>query len=824
MLTTMTGRPLYVGIDLGTTNSAVAVFDGGVTHIVRNSEGANLTPSVVRVDAKGRVTVGTAARRFLERDPDNTRSEFKRLMGTDRALPFRASGMAMTPPELAAKVLAALRADVHDQLGVLPDTAVISVPALFELPQSAATAEAAALAGFTRVELLPEPIASALAAGWTAEQGDGRWLVYDLGGGTFDVSLLETDDGFLRVVGHDGDNFLGGRDFDWAVVDWAIAAIEREHGVRIRRDAPEHAAAVARLKHAAEEAKVALSRAGEVVLALPAPLETGDSDPFDPELVLTRETFESLVLPLVDRSLAVCERLLREHATAAAGLARIVFVGGPTVTPVLRERVAAVLGAPVADGLDPMTLVAQGAAIHAATAALDARPAGPLVRRGARLWLQFPAVCTDLSPHVVGRVVDGNSGPMPTTIRLQRDDGGYRSDAVRLDDDHAFVVAVELAPRQANAFTIVAEDGAGVTVTVDPPGLTIVQGMTIGDPPLSRSIGVALVSDHVQLYFERGTPLPARRSFTHATIESVARGSADSVLKIPIVQGEHDRAHLCRLVGTLEIPGHAISRSLPAGSEIELTLELDRGGRMSARALVPALDQVFEHVAHLLVPAADTEVLAASLATLRQRVDDLRADAFRHGMPHILIALEHAERDLADVGRDLGAAQGGNDDAGQRARRTLIEIDAALDEVEQSKQWPELEQRIVRTLTWVGGQIAHLGTERERSLFEDVARAVDRARTERNVRELQRQLRLANQLGETAWYRDPDTWPTLFDEATSRVDSASDLPRAQTLVREGRAARDREDMGELRKITEKLWRLLPHDPSARRASYDSGVR
>ncbi len=820
----MTGRPLYVGIDLGTTNSAVAVFDGESTQVVRNAQGSPLTPSVVRIDAKGRVTVGSAARRFLDRDPENTRSEFKRLMGTERPLPFRASGRELTPPELAAEILKALRGDVRDQLGSLPTAAVISVPALFELPQSAATAEAARLAGFDKVELLPEPIASALAAGWTAEHGDGRWLVYDLGGGTFDVSLLETDGGFLRVVGHDGDNFLGGRDVDWAIVDWATAMIEREHGVKIRRDNPEHAAATAQLKHAAEEAKVALSRANEAVLTMPAPLEIAGHGAFDPELVLGRATLEELLAPLVDRSLEVCRRLLADHHTDPGQLARIVFVGGPTVTPLLRARVAQVLGAPVADGLDPMTLVAQGAAIHAATSALDGRGAGPLVRRGARLWLQFPAVCTDLSPHVVGRVVEGGSGPMPERIHLVRDDGGFTSEVTTLDAEHAFVVAVELVSRHANTFTIVAQDAAGAVLAVDPPTVTIVQGMTIGDPPLSRSIGVALASDQVQVYFERGTPLPARRSFTHVTVESVARASADSVLKIPIVQGEHDRAHLCRLVGTLEIPGHAIARTLPAGSDIELTIELDRGGRMSARALVPALDQVFEHVAHLLVPAADTEVLAASLATLRKRVDDLRADAFRRGMAQVLGTLEHAEHELAEVARDLGAALGGNDDAGQRARRNLLEIDAALDEVEQSKQWPELEQRAVRTLTWAGGQIAYLGTDRERALFEDIARAIDGARQERNVRDLQRQLRLANQLGETAWYRDPDTWPALFDAASSRIDAATDLPKAQALVREGRAANGRNDYAELRRITEKLWKLLPHDPSAQRQSYDSGVR
>ncbi len=215
-----TPGPLYVGIDLGTTNSAAAVFDGERVSIVRNAQGATVTPSVVRLDKQGRVTVGTRARRFIEQDAANTAAEFKRLMGTGSTIEFPAAATHKKPEELSAEVLKALRQDITDQLGVAIERAVISVPALFELPQSAATSEAARLAGFARVELLQEPIASALAAGWRADDdGGGTWLVFDLGGGTFDASLLETRDGLLRVVGHDGDNFLGGRDFDWSITE-----------------------------------------------------------------------------------------------------------------------------------------------------------------------------------------------------------------------------------------------------------------------------------------------------------------------------------------------------------------------------------------------------------------------------------------------------------------------------------------------------------------------------------------------------------------------------------------------------------------------------
>jgi molecular chaperone DnaK len=182
----------WLGIELGTTNTVAALFDGESIELVRTTDGSTATPSVVRIDAKGRITVGARARKLLDRDPENTRGGFKRLMGTDKAFRFPAAGIDRRPEELAAEILRSVRHDVRERLGFLPERAVISVPALFERPQASATSAAAQLAGFAHVELIQEPIASALAAGWSADHdAGGAWLVYDLGGGTFDASLLE---------------------------------------------------------------------------------------------------------------------------------------------------------------------------------------------------------------------------------------------------------------------------------------------------------------------------------------------------------------------------------------------------------------------------------------------------------------------------------------------------------------------------------------------------------------------------------------------------------------------------------------------------------
>jgi molecular chaperone DnaK len=816
-------KPLYLGIDLGTTNSTAALFDGEGVTLVRNSESATLTPSVVRIDAKGRVTVGSKARRALESDPQNTRAEFKRLMGTAQAIEFPAAKLAKRPEELAAEVLRALRSDTKEQLGFLPERAVISVPALFELPQSAATAEAARLAGFTKVELIQEPVASALAAGWNAAQSNGSWLVYDLGGGTFDASLLETQDGLLRVVGHDGDNFLGGRDFDWAIVDWMLGELKREGVVELSRAEPRHAVIMRKLKHAAEEAKLELSRAAESSILVPS-LDV-DGAPIDVDLVLTRATLESLCAPLIDRSIAVCKRLLEAHG--AKPLERVVLVGGPTVMPLLRERVRTALSAPIGEGLDPMTLVAQGAAIYAATSGLDARPATQTqAAEGRRLWLQFPAMSSDLTPHVVGRVVTGKEGGSGEvhTLRLLRGDELWQSEAVVVDGEQGFVLSVELLPKRPNTFRLEAKDKSGAPVPVQPATITIVQGLTISDPPLSRTIGVALANDRVCVYFERGAPLPAKRTFVHHTVESVARGSKECLLRIPIVQGELEQAHLCRLVGTLQIKGETLSASLPAGSAVEMALELDRGGRLTARALVPALDQVFEDVAHLLVPEATPDVLATNVGALRERLTRLGTDAFRRGSAKTVERLNNVEASLVEVERDIAAARGGDADAGQKARRTLIEVDALLEDVELDGKWPELEHDARDRLASASRWLAEFGTPEEQRIFQDTARAVEAARLGREPLELQRQLRVVSRLSTAAYYRNPQAWEWAFENCASECASASDLVRAQLLVRNGRAALERRDHAALRNIVEELWHLLPADAQSRRLGYDSGVR
>lgn len=404
-----------------------------------------------------------------------------------------------------------------------------------------------------------------------------------------------------------------------------------------------------------------------------------------------------------------------------------------------------------------------------------------------------------------------------------------------LDAEGAFVCQVELLPRRPNVFALEGVSSDGNPVALSPATLTIVQGLTIADPPLSRTVGVARANDSVQVFFDKGTPLPARRTINLSTVESVApsskgvrpggAGAAEEfALKIPIVQGEYEHAHLCRLVGSLEISSAEIRASLPAGSQVQVSLELDRGGQLSARAHVPLLNQVFERVAHLLVPDATPETLSANIEGMRDRLAELRTAAFRQGQGKTVSYLAKPEQTLAELERDLAAARGGDADAAQKARRSLLELDAMLEELELAKHWPELVEKAVRRLANAGYYVARWGTPAEQRLYGEVSTAVDRAQAQKQITELNRQLRLVNELANAAYYRNPEVWEDEFEEVQSRLERASDQARAAVLVQQGKAALANSDRAALRDVVEKLWKLLPASPELRRQGYDSGVR
>ncbi len=815
----------YLGIDLGTTNSACALFDGTDLHVVRNARGGHLTPSVIRIDAKGQQSVGDKARRYSDRDPANTRAEFKRLMGTEQQLDFPASAQQKTPVELSAAIITSLCTDVEQQFGFRPSQALVTVPALFDLPQSNATAEAAKMAGLDKVELLQEPVASALAAGWNEASLKERWLVFDLGGGTFDASLLEYRDNRLRVVAHGGDNFLGGRDFDKVLTDWAIERIHEASGLRLHRDNIAHGEALRKLAVAVEEAKIDLSSQQETSIVLLADLEI-DGQSIEVDLPIDRDTLDNLCQPLVERALALCLELLRENGVRQGALDQVVLVGGPSMMPLIRKQVAEQL-APVASGsLDPMTLVAQGAALYAAATGLVANRSDaieePETRAGNQFLLRHPSMSADIQPVVMGLLVE-KADPAPASIQLINRDNDWASARIPLQED-VFMLDVPLKAASCNTFSLQAFDRSGKPIPAQPQEISIVHGLSISDPPLSRSIGVALANGQVRRFFDRGTPLPVKRTFTVHSVETVLPGNDDSAVIIPIVQGELHEARHCRSIGQLKIDAKLIDKPLLAGTAIEVGLELDRGGNLKAQAFVPAIEKVFTGVLHLLVPSADLQVLRRALASLQQRLQQLQKQGFQRNMPRRVSRYAVWQNELEETGRDLELLQGADQDAGLRASHNLTGLEVRIEQEEADRQLEEMvkddELNILYDCDW----IRDYGTEQEHAMLTRALESLQRAAEQKNLVDYARQKEIINKLGITAFERSPDAWQRYFDYAAARIHEASDLKEADRLLQQGRQARAADDHFKLKEIVHSIWRLLPPDMKVRLTSHDSGIR
>ena len=345
-----------IGIDLGTTNSCVAVMEGGEPVVIANAEGARTTPSVVGFTKTGERLVGQVAKRQAITNPENTISSIKRKMGT--AEKVHAGGKDYTPEEISAMILSKLKADAEAYLGEPVTEAVITVPAYFNGSQRQATKNAGTIAGLNVKRIINEPTAASLADGIDKE-ADQKIMVYDLGGGTFDVSIIEMGDGVTEVLSTNGDTHLGGDDFDERIINWMAEDFQRENNIDLRKDKM----AAQRLKEAAEKAKIELSSSQQTDINLP--YVTADaSGPKHLNLKLTRAKLESLVEDLVLKTRGPCETALKDSGLKASQIDEVILVGGQTRMPKVQEMVTQIFGKEPRKDVNPDEAVALGAAIQ----------------------------------------------------------------------------------------------------------------------------------------------------------------------------------------------------------------------------------------------------------------------------------------------------------------------------------------------------------------------------------------------------------------------------------------------------------------------------
>ena len=353
-----------IGIDLGTTNSCVAVMEGGKPTVIANTEGARTTPSVVAFTKNGERLVGKPAKRQAVTNADNTISSIKRDMGTDRGRTIE--GKKYSPQQISAMILQKLKADAESYLGEKVTEAVITVPAYFNDAQRQATKDAGKIAGLDVKRIINEPTAAALAYGLDNEK-EQKIMVYDLGGGTFDVSIIEIGDGVIEVLSTNGDTHLGGDDFDQKIIDWMVAEFKNANGVDLSTDKM----AMQRLKEAAEKAKKELSSATTTNINLPF-ISMNANGPLHFDMNLSRAKFDELTHDLVERTAIPVQNALKDAGITAADLGKVLLVGGSTRIPAVQEKVKQLTGHEPNKSLNPDECVALGASVQGGKLAGDA--------------------------------------------------------------------------------------------------------------------------------------------------------------------------------------------------------------------------------------------------------------------------------------------------------------------------------------------------------------------------------------------------------------------------------------------------------------------
>ena len=354
-----------IGIDLGTTNSCVSVMEGGKAVVIPNAEGNRTTPSVVAFSKNGERLVGQIAKRQAVTNPDNTVISIKRKMGTNEKV--KIEGDEFSPQEISAMILQKLKADAENYLGTTVTQAVITVPAYFSDSQRQATKDAGRIAGLEVLRIINEPTAAALAYGMDKET-DQKIMIYDLGGGTFDVSILDIGDGVFEVLATNGNTHLGGDDFDQAIIDYLVSEFKKSDGIDLSKDKM----AMQRLKEAAEKAKIELSGMQQTQINLPF-ITADSSGPKHLDISLTRAKFEELISKFVEETRTPVEQAMKDAGVTADDIHKVLLVGGSTRVPCVQEMVKRITGKDADKGVNPDECVAMGAAIQGGVLAGDVK-------------------------------------------------------------------------------------------------------------------------------------------------------------------------------------------------------------------------------------------------------------------------------------------------------------------------------------------------------------------------------------------------------------------------------------------------------------------
>jgi molecular chaperone DnaK len=818
----MSRTTIDFGIDLGTTNSTISVVDGIDAKTINNNAGSALTPSAVWIDRRGHLRVGQESKlRALVDDPKNADLEFKLRMGMGAGdgKHFERSNRTLSPEELSAEVLKSLRADVRTAMGEDIESAVITVPAAFEQSQTAATIRAARLAGLNLTPLLLEPVAASLAYGLQSVPDNVFWLVYDFGGGTFDAAVMRIRDGMIHVENHEGDNFLGGKLIDWDIVtERLIPAAQSQHRLTgLKRGDDRWAEPLGKLKFHAEHAKIEVCRSrapSEIYIEQWCCDESGKEIDF--LYTLTPEDIATLSAPYVARSLNLCSKTLQGAKLPGSAIERVLMVGGSTLNPWIREGVEAELKVPLEFSVDPVTIVARGAAIFASTVANGRAGDGKGdVQVPAGTWeiqLEYPIAGNVPDPDIGGRITaPERMSCAGCTIEFIDQTTRWRSGKIALGVEGVFTTQFFAETEGRHEFRIELCDPRGTPLPVSRQSAPYTYRKVIFDkPPAVHTIQVGLSSGKTAVYVEKGQLLPARRMLDHIAMVGLRAGHAEDVLRIPLLEGEDKRAARNHRIGEMRITGAQVPRDLPMGSQVEITVVMNESQQIKLEVFVPMLELDFEQrFDDLFKPATVDD--AVQEADLQQgRLAKARAEAIRihaAGADIVIMKIEK-EKLLEQIIRLCAAARGDKDALGQ-LDRLLKELAALVDQLEDAVEWPKLVEEARKARKDAEEQATESGTEDDKRRLRTLVAEFERAMATEDGELLRRNMVEFDILYFDIVDRKPGIHVGRFNYYAGRKDEMTDRNLAEQVIAQGRRAINNNDLDGVKAANRQLRSLLP---------------
>jgi molecular chaperone DnaK len=811
-----------IGIDLGTTNSAIAILSGTSAEIIRNVNNQECTPSAVWArDPRHAMVVGQLARSRLRFDPENTASKFKLLMGTDVPRFFKAAGRKMLPEELSAEVLRSLKVDAEQyRMGEPVDAVVITVPASFKQPQLNATQKAAALAGFSICILEQEPIAAGLAYSFQSQEKRSTWFVYDLGGGTFDAAVLRAEGGRMKVLDHAGDEHLGGEIFDRSIVDQLLVpALLREFRLPgFSREDARWNGAYAELHWKAEEAKIQLSRVKAAHIDIEFREPHGNQD-IHFEYELTRTAIEHIVEPLVAVTIQTCRNVLARAAVSRWDVEKVLLVGGPTHMPYIRARLLDEkegLGIPLCATIDPMTVVARGAAIYAGSHQYQHTTRS--VKAGTLgLTLNYEPIGASERAVIKGRLTLPVDEPLiGWTVEFARDGRvPWSSQKLVIDSNGQFEARLFGVSGIRNTFKITVRDSTRAVRATNPSECVYTVGMTSSEQRVNHAFGIAMADNRVDQLIPRGAILPVEVEVEHELAWDIVAGG-DIDIRIPLVEGEYmDRADRNRVIGDIRLDASQLRASLPRGTVVRIHVVLDTSGILSAQAYIPTIGAQLQCENATRIATLTKPELSAATADEKRRLEQLRVrvdNEDHEGADELLDAIVD-QGVVGEMDRALDASRG-EPAAALECENRLMMLRRALDQVQATLDWPPAVTKAAEVRSYTQDRVwSDEGTIDEENELAELEKGMDDALISKDLTKLLDITKRMDNLDTQVYWRMFSSWIHWFNILVSRQNEMSNHVAFQRFQQIGETAIDTDHFPRIQQACFGLSALLPPRPN-----------